>query len=123
VYAGKVISIAGLAKFKRRDSRVKVFPVEVLLDEASRKFMPGMTVSCRIIIDRIEDALFIPLESLYEEGGKDFVFVRSGGTFKKKYIKTGVANNDFTIVEDGLKEGDRISLIDLSVEEVATTKK
>jgi len=117
VYAGRVIIIAGLAKFKKRESKVKVFPVEILLDTASRKFMPGMTVSCRIIVDQIDDAVYIPLEGLFQDGNQDYVFARSGNSYKKKNIKTGLANNDFAIVENGLKEGDRISLRDLSQEE------
>jgi HlyD family secretion protein len=117
VYTGKVISIAGLAQFKRKDSKVKVFPVEILLDQASRKFMPGMTVSCKIIVDQIDDAVYIPLESLFQEGDKHYVFAKSGGNFKKNYVVAGLANNDYVIVEDGLKKGDRVSLVDLSLEE------
>jgi len=117
VYSGSVMTIAGLAKFKKRESKVKVFPVEILLDTASRKFMPGMTVSCRIIVDQIDDAVYIPLEGLFQDGNQDYVFARSGNSYKKKNIKTGLANNDFAIVENGLKEGDRISLRDLSQEE------
>jgi multidrug resistance efflux pump len=116
-YTGEVMSVAGLAKFKRRDSKVKVFPVEILLDEASRKLMPGMTVSCKIIVDRIENAAYVPLEAVYKKGAEEYAFVKSGSGFKKKIIKTGMANNDFTIVEEGLKEKDRVSLIDLSIEE------
>jgi multidrug efflux pump subunit AcrA (membrane-fusion protein) len=117
VYTGRVITIAGLAKFKKRESKVKVFPVEILLDTASRKFMPGMTVSCRVIVDQMEDAVYIPLEGLFQDGSQDYVFARSGNSYKRKNIKTGLANNDFAIVENGLKEGDRISLRDLSQEE------
>lgn len=114
VYTGEVISVAGLAQFKNRDSKVKVFHVEILLDEASRKLMPGMTVSCRIIVDRIDDALYMPTEAVFKEGAKEFAFIRSGSGFRKKEITTGISNNDFTIVENGLREGDRISLINLS---------
>lgn len=117
VYRGEVISVAGLAKYKRRNSKIKVFPVEILLDKASKKLMPGMTVSCKIIVDQIEDAVYLPLEAVYQEGAKDYVFLKSGSSFKKKNIKTGLANNDFIIIEDGLKEGNKVSLIDLSAGE------
>ncbi len=114
VYTGKISLVAGLAKFKRRDSKVKVFPVEVLLDEAPKKLMPGMTVSCKIIVDRIEDAVYVPLEAVFQEGANSYVFIKTGGGFKKKNIKPGIANNDYTIIEDGLKEGDKVAMIDLS---------
>jgi multidrug efflux pump subunit AcrA (membrane-fusion protein) len=108
------MSVAGLAKFKRRNSKVKVFPVEVLLNEASSKLMPGMTVSCRIIVDRIDEAVYLPIEAVFNEGAEEYVFIKSGSGFRRKTIKTGISNNDFSVVEEGLNEGDRVSLIDLS---------
>ena len=117
VYKGRVITIAGLAQFKNRNSKVKVFPVEILLEEASKKFMPGMTVSCRIIINRIESTLYLPLEAVFQEGDKDYVFVWSGSTYKKRYIVCGLTNNDFAMVTEGLEEGDHVTLKDLSKEE------
>jgi multidrug efflux pump subunit AcrA (membrane-fusion protein) len=116
IYTGRVMTVAGLAKFKKRESKVKVFPVEILIDTANRKLMPGMTVSCRIIVDKIDDALFIPLEGLFQKGSEEYVFARSGNSYKKRSIKTSLANNDFVIIEEGLAEGDRISLRDLSEE-------
>ena len=52
-YSGTVMSIANLARFKTQDSKIKIFPVEVLIDGTSEKFLPGMTVSCIISIEKI----------------------------------------------------------------------
>lgn len=109
-FTGKVISIANLAQFKDRDSKIKVFPVEVLIDGSSDKFLPGMTVSCRIIIDQIEDALFIPLEGLFNREMEYFVYVKSGGSFERREVITGQKNNDHIIIHEGLKPDELIAL-------------
>ncbi|MCK4967252.1 efflux RND transporter periplasmic adaptor subunit, partial [bacterium] len=62
-FYGHITEIATLARIKERDSKVKVFDVKVLIDENDEKLMSGMTVSCEIIVDKIPDVLFIPLEA------------------------------------------------------------
>ena len=112
VFKGKVISIANLAQFKDRDSKIKIFPAEVLIDGSSEVFLPGMTVSCRIIVDKIEDVLYIPLESLFSGENDQFVYVKSGSTFKQRPVVTGQKNNDYVIVKNGLEQDELIALSD-----------
>ena len=50
VFKGSIISISNTVQNKERDSKIKVFFVEVLLDETDRILKPGMTVSCEFII-------------------------------------------------------------------------
>ena len=106
--------IAELAKYKdeEKKSKVKVFPVKILIDGTSKKLMPGMTVNCQIIVDRIDDVLFIPLEAIIKEENKDFIYHKSGTSYKKKEVTVGLMNNDFIIIKEGLKEGDEIALSD-----------
>ena len=114
VYTGRVKEIAGLAKYKdeEKKSKVKIFPVKILIEGASKNLMPGMTVSCKIIVDKIDDVLFIPLEAIIKEENKDFIYQQSGGSFKKREVTVGLANNDYIIIKEGLKEGDVIALSD-----------
>jgi HlyD family secretion protein len=111
IFTGKVTSVATLAKFKDENkSKIKVFPVGIILDEVSKELLPGMTVSTRIIIDVIPDVLYIPAEAIFKNGSNDYVWAKSGSQFKKKEIVTGLANTDYVIIEEGLKEDDIIAL-------------
>lgn len=111
VFTGTVNTVASLASFKdEKKSKIKIFPVEVILDTVSEELMPGMTVSCRIMIDKIENVMFIPLEALQKNGARSFVYLASGNSFKEQDVSTGLSNNDYIIIEDGLKSGDKISL-------------
>lgn len=111
-FNGKVTFIASLAKFKKKESKIKIFPVEVLIFGTSKNLMPGMTVNCKIITDKIDNVLFIPLEALHKKDNTEFVYVKSGNSYKKQEVVTGLANNDFIIVEQGLKEKDEVALSD-----------
>jgi len=119
VYTGTVTTIANLAQFKNRDSQIKIFPVEILIEGGSEKFMPGMTVSCRIIVDNISDVLYVPLESIFNDETGKYVYIRSGTGFSKREIRTGRSNNDYIIIEEGLVEGDAVALSDPQAENSA----
>jgi HlyD family secretion protein len=111
VLTGKVIFIAPLAKQKDNKSKIKVFPVEILVAGTFKKLMPGMTVSCRILVDTIENMLFISLEALFTEEGKEFVYLKEGRSYKMCEVETGLANNDYIIIEKGIEEGAILALV------------
>jgi multidrug efflux pump subunit AcrA (membrane-fusion protein) len=112
VYTGKVVEIAALAKFKdeEEESKVKIFPVTILIDGTSKSMMPGMTVSCNIIVDKIDSVLFVPLEAVVKEENTNYVYSKSGGGFSKEEVTVSQANNDYIIIEDGIDEGDQVAL-------------
>ncbi len=114
VYTGEVISVANLAISKDNKSKIKVFPIEVLIHGTRHSLMPGLTVSCRIIIDEIPNSIFIPHEALFKEGASDFVYVKNATGFDKKEVKTGPTNTDFVIILEGLKAGDVVALVNPS---------
>ncbi len=121
-FTGTVNSVANLAVNKDNSSKIKVFPVEILINETNKNLLPGLTVSCRIIIDKIENVLFAPLVSVHSEGDKNFVYKKTTGGYDKVYIETGASNSDFIIITKGLEENDKVALTDPFVDEKAKEK-
>ena len=114
-FAAEVQDVATLARNKERDSKIKVFDVTVVLTENDTTLMPGMTVSCEIIVDTIGDTLFIPLEALYKKDGENIVYVKNGSGFDARKVDIGQENNDFVIIASGLREGEQVALTDPTV--------
>jgi RND family efflux transporter MFP subunit len=112
IFEGRIISIANLAKFKEEDSKIKIFPVEILLENASDQFLPGMTVSSRIVIDRLENVLYIPLESIFTEGKNTYIYVKSGKSYTRKKVTVGEKNNDYIVIREGIAQGELVALSD-----------
>jgi HlyD family secretion protein len=110
IYTGKVETVANLAQNKDYRSKIKIFPVKIRISGQSKMLLPGLTVSCKIIVNEIKDVLFIPLESLFKEQGIEYVYLKSGSGFKRRDIKTGSINSDYAIVTEGLAENDEIAL-------------
>lgn len=112
IYTGKVETVANLAQNKDYKSKIKIFPVQIRIAGQSKTLLPGLTVSCRIIVSEVPGVLYIPLESLFNKQGAEYVYIKSGSGFKRQDIKTGAINTDFAIVTDGLAENDVIALSD-----------
>ena len=111
-FTGVVKEVANLAVNKEGSTKIKVFPVEIYLNETHKDLLPGLTVSCRIIVDKVEDVLYVPIEAIRSEAGKNFVYKKSGGSFEKVEVETGRSNSDYTIIASGLDEDDVIALVD-----------
>lgn len=117
IFTGTVNSVANLAVNKEGSTKIKVFPVEIILNETNKNLLPGLTVSCRIIMDKLENVLYLPLDAVKTEGDKVYVYKKSGSGYDRVEIETGESNSDYIIVTKGLDEGDEVALVDPYAEE------
>ena len=90
----------------------KVFDAEITLinTETDTTLLPGMTTTCKIITEKIEHTYFIPIQSVFTEEDRSFVY--DGDSFEKIYIETGMKNDSYIVVIDGLEPGQKITLRD-----------
>jgi HlyD family secretion protein len=112
IFLGKVSNVARLGKQKDNQSTIKVFDVFVEIKGVSEILKPGMTTSNKIIIDKIEDQIFIPHEALFENESKLFVYKQDGSGFDEIDVKIGNKSDDFIVIKSGLQDGDVVALRD-----------
>lgn len=110
IYSGIVTTVANLAVNKDGSSKIKVFPVEIAINETSDKLLPGLTVSCRIIIGKVENALLLPVDALQSEGDVSYVYRKTASSFEKAEVVTAERNKDYIVITGGLEEGDKVAL-------------
>lgn len=110
-FHGKVTDISSLAHGKSGQEEIKVFDVIIDIDEADPILKPGMTAKAVILIEKIPDKTFVPIEAVFEKDGEKVVYVVSG---KSKTVKVNVErrNENFVVVEGDLKAGQLVSLVD-----------
>ncbi|MDI9470360.1 MAG: hypothetical protein QM296_09160 [Bacillota bacterium] len=61
-----------------------------------------------IVLERREDCLVIPLESLYREGGRDFVYVVEDGRRIRREVVVGLQTAIECEILEGLTEGEAV---------------
>lgn len=106
---GVVTSVANVGENKR-GSDIKLFQVLIKLNESNSNIRPGMTTSNRILIQKEEDVLMIPLEAVFSKDSITYVYTDSGFSINKKQVELGDSNEDVIIVKKGLKENDVVHL-------------
>lgn len=108
---GEVESIAQVGAKRDWESTKKEFEVILSLSKIDERLRPGMTAHGEIIVEEIKDVIKVPIESIKEIEGKNFVYLKKGFGIKKQEVKLGKRNSTHIIVEEGLKEKDKIFLI------------
>ncbi len=109
IYKGMVIKKGTLARKKEFGSNINVFDVEVAILDSDADLKPGMSASCEIIIDRLQDVISVPLEAVFEDAGEPVVYL---GNKKKRSIEVGRRNDMVVEVVSGLEGGEEICLLD-----------
>lgn len=114
VFHGTISKIALLAK-EKEESDVKVFPIEITLRGKHGYLLPGMTVRCEIVVSKIDAVICIPLDALFVKDERTIVYVLHKGSFIEQVVVVDAENSNLVIIKSGLKEGDRIALIDPTI--------
>jgi RND family efflux transporter MFP subunit len=136
-FTGKVRFVAPAATLVEK---IKVFAVEIALDELSEAFRTGMSANVEILGEKRDKAVSIPLEALQRREGKtvayrlkkdlkpeQFKSAKEGLSGRGKFtwlsdhwkdyfevvpVEAGIATLERVEVLAGLKEGDEVSLED-----------
>ena len=70
----------------------------------------GLTAEVRIVVNEIPDALILPMQAVFEYGGKMYAITFDDGKWAKVEVVTGVANDREVVILEGLNEGDEVVL-------------
>jgi RND family efflux transporter MFP subunit len=113
-YQGSVYKKGTLARRKEPGSKINVFDVDIDILEKDDKLKPGMSASCRVIIDRIPDVISVPLEAVFEKEGCTVVYLDN-----EREVEVAVGRrNDMRIeITSGLNGDERVCLINPTLEE------
>jgi RND family efflux transporter MFP subunit len=110
---GHVTSIAPMSDANSMfASDVKVYTTFVALDGDTAKLplRPGMSAQVEILVEELENVLSVPVQSILQYRGKDFVFLKDGEGFRQEEITLGVSNDQYVEVKKGVKDGDIVAM-------------
>lgn len=106
-YTGKVISVANIGE-QLPNTDAKVFEVIAKIDGSDPILRPSMTTGNQIITRTFSDVMYIPLETVFATADSiPFVYKKDGS---RQVVVLGESNENDVIVEQGLKEGEKLYL-------------
>ncbi len=110
---GKMKSLAGMTSrgFFSADPN-KTFDVVFSLVQQDPGLRPGMSAEVEIITQRVSNAVYVPLQAVFEKEGKKWVFAQNNGRFQRREISTGRRSESQVEIVKGLSGGEEVALLD-----------
>lgn len=110
IIRGLVTKVANVGE-QRSNSDSKVFQVNIELEGYDPALRPAMTTSNKIIAERLDSVLSIPLECLHSQDDSiTFVYVKDGLSIVKQEVETGERNASAVIVRAGIDPAAKVYL-------------
>ena len=105
-------TISRIGASARSENNVRVFPVQVEIDQKDNRLRPGLSASVTILGETRDNILIVPIRAIFsDQMGNDIVYRVLNDTIgPPSFVRLGI--NDLQRVEilDGVNEGDLISL-------------
>ena len=97
-------------------NNIKGYPARIVLKNVDARIRPGMTANVKIPVASADNVTAVPLAAVFtekaSEGGQmeRFVYVQQGEAFEKRNVKVGVSDFFYAEIQEGLKEGEIVTL-------------
>ncbi|MFO8001892.1 MAG: efflux RND transporter periplasmic adaptor subunit [Marinilabilia sp.] len=89
------------------DPDTRTFNIRVSLENKDHQLLPNLMGEVKLRVSSIEDALVVPSLLIKKDFNGEFIFVADESqdppVAEKRYIKTGIKDNNKTIVTEGLE--------------------
>jgi len=118
-FTGKIEQISTIATidFSAGWPIPRNFNLQIALDQTDARLKPGMTAQLTVVVDRVPDAITIPVEASFQKSGKTIAYVWEGSKFQERGIEVGRRSRDRILVASGLRPGDRVAMKDPTTRE------
>ena len=105
-FTGRLEELTPLAHTGRFSDKVRSFSAVFSIEGNNPKLMPDLSAAVDVELDNAKQALVVPVQSIENENGQDYVWLRDGSSFEKHTVKAGSRNDFDVVIESGLKSGD-----------------
>lgn len=119
-YKGKIVTSSPVVNEKTRTANI-----EVEVENTDGRLRHGMFGRMKLVVERHDDVLIIPVNAVSWEGEKQFIYKVADGKVHRTEIKIGMRNDVHVEVTQGASENELLAvgdLIDLRDKEPVTIK-
>ena len=106
--------VFGQAVISSPDGRRQVTAVQtdtpITIDGTHDWVKPGMSSKVEIMVNKLEDVVYVPVQAVSPDNGKQICYVAGGFKAERREVEIGEFTDEFIQVKSGLKEGERVLL-------------
>jgi HlyD family secretion protein len=90
------------------------FPVLLTLSRGDKTLLLGMSGSTDIEVEAVSEAVVVPIEAIFDENNKKFVYKVSNDKVAKTEVETGALTDTQAQIVTGVRVGDKVATGNLS---------
>jgi multidrug resistance efflux pump len=90
---------------------LKVYPTTIKIDGTHEWLRPGMSAQVEILVDRLQDVVYVPIQAVTYLDDRRVVYVDNGGRPERREVRTGAFSEQFIEIVSGLREGEPVLLL------------
>lgn len=90
---------------------LKVYPTTIKIDGEYDWLRPGMSAEVEILVDRLQDVIYVPLQAVSYFDDKRVVYVNRGGQPQMREVEIGTFSDSFIEIRSGLQDGEEVLLL------------
>jgi HlyD family secretion protein len=111
-FSGQIEKIAILPDSSRSwlNPELKFYNCEVSVFNSHEQMRPGLSCQIEIIVQELEDALYVPVQSVMLVDNKPTAYVKTRRGMEPRIVETGLDNNRMIHIIGGLEEGEEVLL-------------
>ncbi len=107
----------GMGGFPTQDSeadraKAKLPPAPEEDAQLEALLRPGLLADVEIIVEKIPNAIHVPVQAVFEKEGKQVVYVKVGGRFEERRVKLSKRSESAMVISEGVNPGDIVAMAD-----------
>ena len=109
---GEVTKVGVLPDSQNRwmNPDLKVYVTTITINGTYDWIKPGMSAKVEILVDHLNDVVYVPIQAVAPSEGKQVCYVVNGRKSEKREVEIGQFNDEFIEIKSGLKEGEKVLL-------------
>jgi HlyD family secretion protein len=108
-----VMGFSGPQKFTEKEmANAKLPPPPEEDTQFDVLLRPGLLADVEITVEKVANAIHIPMQAVFEKDGKPTVYVRSGNRFEARPIKPLKRSESTIVIASGVQPGEIVALAD-----------
>jgi HlyD family secretion protein len=112
VLSGEVTKVGVLPDSQNRwmNPDLKVYVTTITIDGTQDWLKPGMSAKVEILVNKLDNCVYVPMQAVSPEGEKQVCYVSRGLNSERREVQVGEFNDEFIELKSGISEGERVLL-------------
>jgi hypothetical protein len=120
---GMPMGFAGASRYSEKElANAKLPPPPEEDTQFDVLLRPGLLADVEIIVEKIPNAINVPMQAVFERDGKPVVYVKNGSVFEPRFVKPFKRSESVMVVAEGVKAGEIVALADPTAKRGDTKK-